>query len=147
MLGLSSLAERTFTTLSGGERQMVLMARALASGAEIMLLDEPTSALDFRNQAILLLALKRIAAERGLTIVITTHDPTQALEVADRALLLHAADRYDEGHARDVLVPGNLSRLYGVTMRAMRSEDGGGLAIVPDFGSVLSEPAVKAATG
>ena len=79
-----------------------------------MLLDEPTSALDFRNQAILLLALKRIASEQGLTIVITTHDPTQALEVADRALLLHGVDRYEEGQVKDVLVPNNLSRLYGV---------------------------------
>jgi len=136
MLGLTDFAERTFTTLSGGERQMVLMARALASGAEIMLLDEPTSALDFRNQAILLLALKRIVSERDLTIVITSHDPTQALEVADRALLLHGVDRYDEGQAKDVLVARNLSRLYGVTMRTMRSEDGGAAAIVPDFGSV-----------
>ena len=136
MLGFPDFAERTFTTLSGGERQMVLMARALASGAEIMLLDEPTSALDFRNQAILLRTLKKIASERSLTVVITTQDPTEALEVADRALLLHGADRYDEGRAEDILVPDNLSRLYGVTMRTMHSHDGGA-AIVPDFGSVL----------
>ena len=64
-LGMSTFADRAITTLSGGERQMVLMARTLASGAQIMLLDEPASALDFRNQAILLSTLRRIASEQG----------------------------------------------------------------------------------
>lgn len=88
LLGISAFAERTVTALSGGERQLVLVARALASGAALMLLDEPTASLDFRNQAILLSTLRHLAAERRLGIVMTSHDPAQALEIADRALLL-----------------------------------------------------------
>ena len=135
-LGMSAFADRLITTLSGGERQMVLMARALASGAQIMLLDEPTAALDFRNQAILLSTLRWIASERGMSIVMTSHDPAQALEVADQALLLYGSDRYEEGPAAAVLTEEKLSSLYGVTMRSAHLADGGGLTIVPDFRSV-----------
>lgn len=137
LLGLTRFAHRAITSLSGGERQMVLMARTLASGAQIMLLDEPTSALDFRNQAILLTTLRRIAIEQGLSVVMTSHDPAQALEIADRALLLHGDDRHEEGPAEAILTEAKLSDLYGITMRHAALQGVGGTTIVPDFKSAV----------
>jgi iron complex transport system ATP-binding protein len=117
-LGITDFADRLITSLSGGERQMVLIARALASGAAIMVLDEPTSALDFRNQAIVLAALRRLADSHGLTIVMTTHHPQHALEISDQALLMHGADRPAVGPAGDVLTEDDLSALYGIPVQA-----------------------------
>lgn len=117
-LGIAWLADRLITSLSGGERQMVMIARALASGAEIMVLDEPTSALDFRNQAIVLAALERLSRQRGMTIVMTTHHPQHALEIADTALLMQGSDRYAVGPADEVLSEARLSDLYGLPIQA-----------------------------
>ena len=66
----------------------------------------------------------------------TTHDPAQALEIADRALLLYGSDRHEEGPAETVLTESKLSDLYGIAMRGARLADGGGLTIVPDFKSL-----------
>ena len=132
LVGLSDLASRAIGTLSGGERQLALIARALASEAEIVLLDEPAAALDFRNQALMLALLHRLARERGLTIVMTTHEPTHALEIADRALLLHGEGRYEEGSMSEVCTESGLSTLYGIPMRHLGHQDGA--HVVADFG-------------
>lgn len=116
-LGIAHFATRRITSLSGGERQMVLIARALASGAEVIVLDEPTSALDFRNQAIVLSTLHRLARERALTMVMTTHHPQHALEIADAALLMYDADTYAVGSAAEMLTEARLSDLYHVPIR------------------------------
>jgi iron complex transport system ATP-binding protein len=97
---------------------MVLIARALASGARVMLLDEPTASLDFRNQATVLATLKRLCAERKMTIVLSSHDPRHAGLVADRALLLRGVSTFDEGPCSDVLTEPKLSKLYGLPIRS-----------------------------
>jgi iron complex transport system ATP-binding protein len=137
-LGLSGLARRSIGTLSGGERQLVLIARALASEADVLLLDEPASALDFHNQAVLLATLQRLAVERGLTIVMTTHDPTHALQIGDRAVLLHGFGQVEEGMVGDVCTEGRLSQLYGMPMRRLVTDTGGadGTYIVADYSAV-----------
>jgi len=117
-LGIERFAERPITGLSGGERQMVMIARALASEPEVMVLDEPTSSLDFRNQAIVLATLRRLRDRRGLTIVMTTHDPQHALEVADQALLMRGGADYDVGQAAAMLTEERLSALYGLPIQA-----------------------------
>jgi iron complex transport system ATP-binding protein len=119
LIGLAPLQRRSVTTLSGGERQLVLIARALSSEADILLLDEPASALDFRNQAVMLATLRRLVAERGLTMVMTTHEPTHALEVADRAVFLHGAGHAEEGPIKDLCTDSRLSMLYGIPMRRL----------------------------
>jgi iron complex transport system ATP-binding protein len=138
LVGLTALSERAIGTLSGGERQLALIARALASEADILLLDEPASALDFHNQAILLALLRPLSAERGLTIVMTTHEPTHALTIADRAILLHGSGRAEEGPVAEMCDEGRLSRLYGISMRRLDYPTGtaAGASIVADFGSV-----------
>jgi iron complex transport system ATP-binding protein len=136
LLGLSSFAHRAIGTLSGGERQLVLIARALASNADILLLDEPAAALDFHNQAIMLAMLGRLAAERGLTIVMTTHEPTHALEIGDRAVLLYGAGRCEEGAVADMCAPERLSALYSIGMQRLDHADGQSASIAARFRSV-----------
>jgi iron complex transport system ATP-binding protein len=119
LIGLGSLSQRSVTTLSGGERQLVLIARALASEANILLLDEPASALDFHNQALMLSTLRRLALQRSLTIVMTTHEPTHALEIADRAVLLGGSGRSEEGPVETMCTEHRLSDLYGISMKRL----------------------------
>lgn len=136
-LGLTGFAQRSIATLSGGERQLVLIARALASEADVLLLDEPASALDFRNQAVVLATLRRLAAERGLAIVMTTHEPTHALHIADRAVLLHGSGRAEEGLIGEVCTEERLSELYGLRMKRMMEIGGAGsVHIVADYSSI-----------
>lgn len=138
LVGLSALSDRAIMTLSGGERQLGLMARALASQADILLLDEPASALDFRNQAIVLSTLGRLSADRGLIIIMTTHEPTHALEIADRAVFLYGAARSEEGPVNVILTEEKLTDLYGIAMKKIKLSGNAERPsnIVTDFGSI-----------
>lgn len=138
-LGLAKLAQRSVTTLSGGERQLVLIARALASEADILLLDEPASALDFHNQAAVLSTLRRLATERGLTVVMTTHEPTHALEIADRAVLLHGDGVAEEGPVAEMCTEAKLSQLYAMPMKRLNYASGTGEAahIVASYADIV----------
>lgn len=88
-LHIEALAGCDFNRLSGGQKQLVLIARAIATECPLLLLDEPTSALDLHNQNRVLNLLRALAQERGLGIVFTTHQPQHALAIADQTLLLH----------------------------------------------------------
>jgi iron complex transport system ATP-binding protein len=117
--GLAHAARRPFHELSGGQRQMVIFARALVAEADILILDEPTSALDLRNQAVVLDWISRLTREDGLTVLFTTHHPHHALEVADNALLMLGGDKFAFGAATDVLSEANLQALYGVRLKRL----------------------------
>ncbi|CND97315.1 ABC transporter ATP-binding protein [Yersinia nurmii] len=122
--GLSPLADKPVNQLSGGERQLVSIARALASEPEILILDEPASALDLSNQDKVLSGLRDLSARLGMTVVFTTHSPLHALHIADRVLLLYPqADGQDPkateqtkgvafGPTRQVVTDKNLTQLY-----------------------------------
>ncbi len=112
-LGLQSLADRTVTTLSGGERQLVLIARALAQQAQLLVMDEPTARLDFGNQLRILDTVRRLA-ERGIGVLLSTHQPQHALQVADRIALMSAGSLQALGPAQDIATPTRLAALYGV---------------------------------
>ncbi|MDY4378993.1 ABC transporter ATP-binding protein [Pectobacterium brasiliense] len=117
MLGIASLADCEFSALSGGQRQLVLIARALASECQTLILDEPTAALDVQNQAQVLRLLTHLAKTQRLSILLTTHDPSHALTIADRALLLMGNQHYLYGRCDEVVTEDNLSQLYGIPMR------------------------------
>lgn len=115
--GLADLADQPFYELSGGQRQLVIFARALVAEADILVLDEPTSALDLENQSMVLKHISSLARVDGLTIVMTTHHPHHALAIADDALLIRGESDYIKGPARKVLVEENLWPLYGVPLK------------------------------
>lgn len=112
-LGLHALAERTVTTLSGGERQLVLIARALAQQAHLLVMDEPTASLDFGNQLRILDTVRRLA-DRGIGVLLSTHQPQHALQVADRIALMAAGSLQALGPAREIATPERLATLYDV---------------------------------
>ncbi len=115
-LRISPLAERSIHALSGGERQLALIARALATQAGYFVMDEPTANLDFGNQALILEELARLR-EAGIGVLVSTHHPDHAFRLADRALLLDRGTALALGRAGEVLTADNLSRLYGVAIR------------------------------
>lgn len=112
-LGLAPLADAVYTRLSGGERQLALIARALAVEAPLMLLDEPTASLDFGNQSRVLAELRRLVS-LGIGVLFTTHDPDQALAHADRVLLLGPGGLLAQGVPRETLTADTLRQLYGI---------------------------------
>lgn len=111
-LDVEHLAQRGVLHLSGGELQLVLMARALASECRLMLLDEPTSALDFHNQAVVLRVIRELVLRDGMTVVFTTHMPQHALDAADQTLMLFDAIRHTIGPTLTTLTSEALSDLY-----------------------------------
>jgi iron complex transport system ATP-binding protein len=113
LAGVAALAAQTIDTLAGGERQRVLLARALAQEPEVLLLDEPTSHLDLRHQRELVGLLRRLNRERGLTVVFVSHDLTLAAEIADRLLLLVGGRAVQVGTPADVLSEAVLEAAYG----------------------------------
>lgn len=87
-VGLSHLVAEAYTRLSGGERQMVLIARALAQGTELVMMDEPTSHLDYRNSAMVITMAHRLTAQQGKAVIMITHSPDQALYFPSKAALM-----------------------------------------------------------
>ena len=113
LVGIAHLADAIYTRISGGERQLTLIARALAQDARLMVLDEPTASLDFGNQVRVIDRVLGLA-ERGMGILLSTHNPDHALVCADRVLLLHGGAIFAEGPPARVITPDNLRTLYGV---------------------------------
>nr|WP_319515094.1 ABC transporter ATP-binding protein [uncultured Cohaesibacter sp.] len=116
-LGLVRFEKRQFSALSGGQRQLVLIARALAAECDILILDEPASALDFKNQQVILQTIERLSRQRQLTVIFTSHYPQHALHSANKALLMHGATDFQFGSVDDVMSDANLSRLYGMEVK------------------------------
>ncbi|MFY9262485.1 MAG: ABC transporter ATP-binding protein [Actinomycetaceae bacterium] len=110
-LGISDLTEAVFTELSGGQRQLVLIARALAQETPLMLLDEPTSALDFSNQIKLWKLLTEVAAS-GITVVTCVHDPNHVSWFCDDVVMMHEGKVLAMGETREVFGRKNLNILY-----------------------------------
>lgn len=121
-LGIGDLASRDVTRLSGGQRQLVIVARAIAQGAPLIVMDEPTASLDFGNQVMVLTEIRRLA-QRGTGIVLSTHDPDHAFAVADHVAVMNDGAIVGEGAPKAVLTPELLRSVYGVdvSIEQMRS--------------------------
>ena len=123
--GIAHLKERPYTMISGGERQLVLLARALAQEPQFIVLDEPTASLDFGNQGKVMREIRALAAS-GLGVLFTTHDPNHALRTADRAYLLRDGACLAEGEVKRVLTSEQLQELYRAPIeRLVDSHDRG----------------------
>ena len=110
-LGIIRLAERRFNELSGGQRQMAMLARALSQQAKLLVMDEPTASLDYSNQIKMLKTTIELAKD-GYSIVMTTHDPGHAFLACDRAFLLKGGSIVSDGAPNEVVTTESLSELY-----------------------------------
>ncbi len=131
-IGIADLAERDYTRLSGGQRQLVLIARALAQEAPLLVMDEPTASLDFGNQARVLGEIAALAG-RNLGVVLSTHDPDHALALGTRVVVLHEGAIAAEGAPGEVLTAELLTRVYGVPV-SVETLPGGRRVCVPAIG-------------
>ncbi len=123
--GLADKAHLPFDQLSGGQRQLALIARAMVSEAELMVLDEPAAALDMKNQIMALERIADLARGHGMTVIFTTHHPAHALEVADDAWLMLDEGDFVSGAADAVLNEANLTRLYDTPIKRLTFEHNG----------------------
>ncbi len=125
-LGIEHLAESVYTQISGGERQLTLIARALAQDSRMMIMDEPTANLDFGNR---LRVLERIRglADSGIGVLLSTHDPDQALLCANRVAMLHEGQLLACGDVAHVMTAEQLQKLYGIAVSVIEIalSDGG----------------------
>ncbi|MGC9520444.1 MAG: ABC transporter ATP-binding protein [Anaerolineae bacterium] len=117
-VGLDHLKYRSIQSLSGGERQLVMVARALAQRPRILLLDEPTSHLDLSNKGRVLAIVKQQAAQ-GVTVAFTTHEPNLASDVAEFVVLMRGGQMLEAGPTREVLNAASLTRTYGVPVQVL----------------------------
>ncbi len=121
-LGIAHLANRGYTNISGGERQLVLIARAIAQQAKILIMDEPSANLDYGNRTLVMRTVKNLAAE-GYAIIQSTHDPDQAFLYSDRVLAIQGGKVLAWGKPEDTINSTLISRLYGVDVEICSLKD------------------------
>jgi iron complex transport system ATP-binding protein len=125
------LAHRAYMTLSGGEKQRVVIAAALAQQPDVLLLDEPTASLDLGYQLEVAALLGRLNRERGVTMVVATHDLNLAASLCDHVVMMRAGRVLAHGPTREVLTGPMIQQLYDVEADVRFHADAGHLTIVP----------------
>ena len=121
-VGVAHLADRSYSNLSGGEQQLVLIARALAQGAGILIMDEPTSSLDYGNQMRVQKQLRSLISE-GYTIIQSSHNPEQSYAFADKLICIKNGEIYKRGRPQEILDEKLIHDLYGIDVEMI---SGGG---------------------
>ena len=121
MTGIKHLANRYFDELSGGEKQKVIIARALAQEPEVLLLDEPTSNLDLKHQLEILNLIRRLARERNITVIMAMHDINLACRFSDMAILLKDGKVYAFGEPEAIVTRSNIKEVYGVDVEIIQN--------------------------
>jgi len=121
-IGVSHLKDKRYTEISGGERQLVLMARILAQQPKTLLLDEPTSHLDFKNQTLILRMIRKLA-EEGLSIIMTSHFPNHTFSFSSRVAIMNDGTFIAVGNPEEVITEENLRATYGIDVRIFSAID------------------------
>lgn len=127
-VGIPHLADRPYTRISGGEMQLVALARALAQDTPVIVMDEPTAHLDYRNELIFLETVAEMVGRRGISVLVATHSPDQAFYLADKGLAVQVAMMFGGtisavGSPGQVLTEENIRSTYGVETRRMTCRD------------------------
>ena len=122
-MGISNLADTPLAQLSGGQRQKAYIAMALAQETQVILLDEPTTYLDIRHQ-LRMLGSARDLADRGKTVIMVVHDIAQALQTADRVVLMAEGKILLSGTPEEIAASGQIEQAFGVKLCRLRTEDG-----------------------
>jgi len=129
--GTAHLARRSYMTLSGGEKQRIVIAAALAQAGDMLLLDEPTTSLDLRAQLDISALLTRLNRQQGVTMLMATHDLNLAASLCDTLLLMRDGHLIAEGPTRDVLTSSAIKQLYDVEADVSFHGGAGHLTVVP----------------
>lgn len=124
-LSIQHLANRSYTELSGGQQQLVLIARALTQQPDILVMDEPTASLDFGNQQLVLSRMRNLV-DCGMSVLMVTHDPAHAFYCADRVIVLHGGLILCEGAPADVITAQTMRTIYDTEVRIERMDIGNG---------------------
>lgn len=111
-LGIESMAGEVYSELSGGQQQLVLIARALAQQPKVLLMDEPTASLDFGNQQTVLSRMRKLTGD-GMSVLMITHDPGHAFFCADKVIMMEQGSVLGIGKPADIITQPNLKRIYG----------------------------------
>ena len=114
MAGITHLIGKSCSQISGGELQLVLIARALAAKPRVLILDEPESGLDFKNQIAVLDLLKKLSDEQGMTVVVNTHYPDHALRISDKSLILFGNGMHLFGKTQTILTEEHMRMAFGI---------------------------------
>ena len=122
-LGIEDLKDKSYTNLSGGERQLVFLARVLAQEPDLLILDEPTNHLDFGNQIKLLEIIEQLS-KLGLAVIMSSHYPDHAFLAASKVAIMKDKGFIDFGTPDDVLSEENLKKAYGIDVKLMEMDDG-----------------------
>lgn len=130
-IGVLHMRDRDFSKLSGGEQQLVLIARAIAQKAKILIMDEPTSALDFGNQLRVLRQVQALS-RAGYTVLLSTHNPQQAMNYAGKVLAMSQGEVKAYGPPEKILTPQLIRELFGVEVRYIATESGAVIVPVGD---------------
>ena len=126
------LSARQFTDISGGEKQRVMMAAAIAQEPEVMLLDEPTTALDIRYQLEIINILKRLNRNDGMTLILAMHDLHLASRYCNRLILIDQGNIVKDGTPKEVLQKEILESVYGVQLKVFHDPEDGSIMISPE---------------
>ncbi|MCL1849789.1 MAG: ABC transporter ATP-binding protein [Clostridiales bacterium] len=146
-LGVAHLANRRYTSLSGGQKQMILIARAICQSAKIFVMDEPGASLDYANQHLLMQVITELAGE-GYCVVMSTHSPEHPLSVGDKVVLMHEGRLAAFGKPEDVIKPDILDTIYGIEMDVVTLKDRYGAdrtVCLPVAAPILRMPATRIA--
>lgn len=142
VLQIESFANRLYDQLSGGEQQLVLIARAVAQDAPILIMDEPTASLDYGNQIRVLEEIRQLA-NRGYLVLISTHNPQHIFLYADDVLLIEGGSAIAFGKPQEVLSESLLSHVYRVPIQLESSAKTDIVTVLPDFEEIRSQEATK----
>lgn len=145
LLQIESFSSRLYDQLSGGEQQLVLIARAVAQDAPILIMDEPTASLDYGNQ-IRVLEQIRTLADRGYLVLFSTHNPQHVFLYADDVLLIDGGSARAFGPPQDVLSEALLSHVYRVPIQLEKSMKTGVVTVLPDFDEMRNKSDMQSAS-